>query len=221
RPPPWPAALTLLAFASLGAVTGRGIAWWPLVAAVTVAGFIAPVAAGPQPRPRPRPRGSVLNAGLAAALVVGIAAALPAWRPLDARTGAPAGLLTYAPPGITAVLRATAGPQDRVWNPQAWGSWLELAVPGPRYAFDSRIELIPAEAWAAGDTVLAAAPGWDAILEAYGATIVVVEGPPTGPLAAALAASGGWTLATRDEDGSIWVARHRQVPMFTRLSSPS
>ena len=35
RTVPWPALLALVAFAALGAVAARGIAWWPLVAVVT------------------------------------------------------------------------------------------------------------------------------------------------------------------------------------------
>lgn len=244
---PWPTAVTLLAFAALGAVTGRGIAWWPAVAAVAVAGLavapalavapglavapvlaVAPALAGargpatPSAQPvvpgRRAPAGSLLNSGLAVALIVAAAAALPAWRPIDPGTGAPTGLLSYAPPGITSALRAATTETDRVWNPQVLGSWLELAVPAPRYAFDSRIELIPSAAWADGDIVSAAAPGWEAILEAYGATVVVVDGSATGePLAVALEGAG-WTRTYGDEDGSIW-SRPASPPVAARLSS--
>jgi hypothetical protein len=128
---------------------------------------------------------------------------------VDTGLDAPRGLLAHAPSGVTTVLRETAGTDDRVWNPQAWGSWLELAVPEPAYAFDSRIEVIPADAWSDGDVVAAAGPGWDAILDARGVTIVVAKGPPTTPLAAALAGSPAWRMAHADADATIWLRADR------------
>ena len=204
---PWPAALTLLAFAALGAVTGRGVAWWPAIATATVAGLLpngGPARTSDRTAERRPPRGSRLNALVALALVAAAAAALPIWRPVDLATGAPRGLLAYAPAGITASLRATAGPDDRVWNPQVWGSWFEHAVPEPRYAFDSRIELISSATWGAGDRVLGAIGDWSGLLEQYGVTIVVVEGDSDGSLAKALAGDSRWRLEYADNDGSIW-----------------
>jgi len=211
---PWPSIVTLVAFAALGAIAARGIAWWPAVAAVTMAGLLVPAGrpgpARPEPgTPRPEPRGSALNALVGAALVVAGIAALPTWRAMDTGLDAPSGLLAHAPSGVTTVLRETAGPDDRVWNPQAWGSWLELAVPEPAYAFDSRVEVIPADAWTDGDVVEAAGPGWDAVLDARGVTIVVAKGPPTTPLAAALAGSPAWRMAHADADATIWLRADR------------
>lgn len=219
---PWPAVVTLLAFAALGATAARGIAWWPAVAAVTVAGLLSPrhvpAVAGPPVAPEPEaepgraPRGSALNAILAAGLVLAGVALLPTWRPVDPGLAAPAGLLGFAPSGVSAVLRDRAGPADRVWNPQPWGSWFEFAVPAPAYAFDSRIEVIPAEAWADGDVVAAAGPGWEAILDARGVTIVVIAGSSRTPLARALAANEAWQLAYADTDGAVWVRAVRRLP---------
>jgi hypothetical protein len=214
---PWPALLTLVAFAALGVVAQRGIAWWPLIAAVTVAGLAVP-APGASPamptspasaatlaQPRRSPRGSPLNALVGAVLVLAGAAFLPAWRATDPGTGAPSGLLAFAPSGVTAALRDIATPADRVWNPQPWGSWFEFAVPAPAYALDSRIEVIPPETWRDADVVSSAGPGWDAILETAGATIVVIDTQAgSWPLTQALATSGGWGLVYSDAEGGIW-----------------
>ena len=125
--------------------------------------------------PRGRSSGSPLNALVGAVLVLAGVAFLPAWRPIDRALGAPSGLLAFAPSGVTAALRGLATPEDRVWNPQPWGSWFEFAVPAPAYALDSRIEVIPPEAWRDADVVASAGPGWDAILDAAGVTIVVMD----------------------------------------------
>jgi hypothetical protein len=212
---PWPALLALVAFAALGAIAERGIAWWPLVAVVTVAGLAAPASGVPPAMaspssPRRESPGSVINALVGAVLVVGGVAFLPAWRATDPGTGAPSGLLAHAPSGVTGALRDIATSSDRVWNPQLWGSWLEFAVPAPAYALDARIEVIPPEAWRDAEVVATAGPGWDAILDAAGVTIVVIDTEAGGwPLTQALASSGGWSLAHEDVDGAVWVRADR------------
>jgi len=155
------------------------------------------------------PRGSPLNALVAAILIVAGVGLLPAWRATDPGTGAPSGLLAFAPSGVTAALRGIAGPGDRVWNPQPWGSWFELAVPAPAYAFDSLIEVIPPDAWADGDVVTSAGAGSGGILDERGVTIVVAEGGRTAPLPAALANDAGWRRVYADDDGTVWVRADR------------
>ena len=212
----WPALLGLIAFAGLGAITGRGIAWWPGVAVVTLAGLAGrPAAAASSDavdrpvRPTPIRRGNRVNAGIGLALVLTGLALLPAWRPLDPALGAPSGLLGQAPSGITGALRSIATSSDRVWNPQVWGSWLEFAVPIPLYAFDARIEVIPSDAWAQHGLVERAQAGWSDVLDVAGVTIVVTDGSPATPLAEALAGSQHWRPAHADNDGGIWVRSER------------
>ena len=87
-----------------------------------------------------------------------------------------------------------------------WGSWFEFAVPAPAYAFDARIEVIPADAWTDADLVDSAAPGWRAILDARGVTIVVTGGDASAsPLARALAAEPAWRQVHADDLGTVWV----------------
>ncbi|MES2211149.1 MAG: hypothetical protein V4515_13370 [Chloroflexota bacterium] len=202
----WPGLLGLIAFAALGAIAARGIAWWPGVAVVTIAGLAAQPDAADRTSTTARPlaRGNRLNALLGAGLLTAGIALVPAWRPVDRGLEAPSGLLDQAPSGITASLRAIATPADRVWNPQIWGSWLEFAVPAPSYALDSRIEVIPAQVWVDAALVAAAAAGWPGVLDRAGVTIVVTEGSAS-RLASALAASSGWAVAFADADGAVWI----------------
>jgi hypothetical protein len=136
----WPAFLWLAALFAFGAWTERGLAWWPLGATVVVAGVLA------SPVLTPRPRPNVLNGITAAVIGLVIVLALPWWRPADPLTGRD-GLLTYAPSGLAQALRERVEAGDRVFVPQAWGSWFEWAVPDGLYFVDSRIELFPAEVW--------------------------------------------------------------------------
>jgi hypothetical protein len=203
----WPAIVTLVVFAGLGAIAARGVAWWPGIAAVTIAG----IACGASPEyasPEREPRRSLLNGLVAVALVVAAVALMPFWRPMDRFLEAPEGLLAdEAPSSVTAALRQLAKPADRVWNPQIWGSWFELAVPAPTYALDSRVEIFPSEIWARAEVVAEAKPGWEEVLDDAGVTIVVTEGSGTSPLAQALrsAAGFGWRLEQDRSEGSIWV----------------
>lgn len=215
--PPWPALLTLVAFAGLGAVTGRGLAWWPLVAVFVCAGFLDGARAADRPAgtaagsaagsATPRlPRRSRANAVVAGVLIVAAVALLPLWRSTGP-AGVPLGTLTYAPQGIAHELTAFENLQSHpatIWNPQRWGSWLEFAVPDARYAVDSRIELFPQSLWADLDTVESGTGDWAAVLDRYAPDLVVVERPTDTALENALVLDPGWACIYQDVDGSIW-----------------
>jgi hypothetical protein len=214
RLPGWPGILTLAGFGALAAATGRGLAWWPPVALFAIAPIVAeeiPIA-----RLASSTRPSRLNSSLVSLLLVVGVALLPAWRPLGP-DGVPGGTLSHAPEGIAAWLRANVrgNPADpnapsqrhpRVWAPQAWNSWLEFAVPGNLYGFDSRIELYPPELWSDYDTVQSGRTPALGTLDSHGIDIVVTEaGASHAALDGALEASGRWDRAYEDADGSIWV----------------
>jgi hypothetical protein len=198
---PWPTLIWLGAFLALGLYTERGVAWWPLAAVPAVAPLLAAVGRPARPErldPASMRRLNVLVAAAIALVAVGL---LPPWRPVDPRTGAPEGLLAYAPPGITAALRDAAAPGDRVLAEQGWASWLEYAVPEAQYAVDSRIELFPARTWATYDGILAGVDGWEQQLEAWDVRFVVL-GAERAPSVERLAAAGWRTLHT-DPDGVV------------------
>jgi hypothetical protein len=206
---PWPAILTLALFGSLALTNGRGVAWWPFVAAFVIAGWL-PVE--PAPRPTP-PLLRRLNAVTVAILAVVGVALLPVWRPLGP-AGVPLGVVSYAPQGIAAYLRDTGLSRTNVWNPQPWGSWLELAAPARTYALDSRIELFPAAIWDDADVVRAGGPGTEAVLDRWKVGVVIVEwADNTAFDGAAHAFAARWVRAYADCDGSVWV---QTGPAFSR-----
>lgn len=196
----WPVLLWLAVFAVIGAYAVRGIAWWALAAVPVIASLAA---SGTQPgTERPGTRGMQrLNAVLAAALLLVGIALLPVWRPVDPRTGTPLGLVTDAPPGVTASLRDEARRGDRLFNPQPWGSWLEFALPDLPIAIDSRIELFPASVWAEYDAVRTGAPGWEAILDGWGVTLVALE--PGDRAMEERLLHAGWTHVSTDDSGTV------------------
>ena len=204
------ALVWLLPFAALGLWTVRGLAWWPIVAAVTVARLTA-ATDGPAPRER---RDTLtmrrLNAVVAGVLVLAAVALLPFWRPQGPGLDAPLGVVGTAPPGITLELRKLATAGDRLFAPQPWGSWFEFALPQTPVFIDSRIELFPVSVWDDYDTIVDGGDGWQQTLDDHGVTIVVAAKPagtsqPTDPLAD----DPRWRQVYADDDGRIFVRADR------------
>jgi hypothetical protein len=209
RATPWPTFVWLGLYFVIGAYAARGIGWWALGAPLPVAGMLAH---GPTDSPRTAERSAPpamrrLNAVIAGALVLAGIALLPAWRPIDPGTRAPAGAVANAPSGITGALRVLARPGDRLFNPQVWGSWFEFSLPSLPVAIDSRIEFFSAEAWAAYDTVTTGREGWQRQLDYWAVTLAVVpaEDEALGERLEAI----GWRLSHTDAEGSIFVAPSR------------
>jgi hypothetical protein len=200
----WPTLLWLVGLAAVGAFAERGVAWWAIGAPVALAAFLGPRAAE---RSVSAPRGSRMNTAIAVVLGLAVVALLPSWRGGDARYGPP-GLLTDAPRGITAAVLAIAGPADRIWNAQRWGSWLELAVPGTPVAVDSRIELIPTDAWDDHLALSGAAADWSSILDRRAVTIIVASAEEQRALIPLLRASSAWRAVVDDSDGAVFVRVH-------------
>ncbi len=206
--------LLWLVFLGLVAVSAeRGIAWWALAAPVGVAGILGsrePVVAANSSEPAakaPRAeRPAALNGAIVVVLVLVGLILLPTWRGGTALEG-PTGLLTDAPPGITTALLARVGPTDRIWNAQMWGSWLEFALPGVPIAVDSRIEVIPAQAWDDHVALSGGSADWQAILDRWKVTVVVASRTEQAALIPLLRASPAWTILHEDTDGVVFVRR--------------
>ncbi len=229
----WPTLLWLVGLAAIGTYAERGVAWWSIAAPITAAGLVAllpagrvavaaaatppddgapgagPVAAGPA-----RERRSLLNTAIVAVLALAILALLPVWRGGDPRYG-PSGLLADAPKGITDALLATVRPGDRIWSAQRWGSWLELTVPEATVAVDSRIELVPADAWTDHLALSGGSPDWASILERRGVTLVVASATEQAALIRVMRAGSLWRLRYEDGEGAIFerAARDRSASL--------
>jgi hypothetical protein len=214
----WPTLLWLATFFLIGVYAIRGVAWWPIAAAAIVAGTLLT-----EPEPDPAratqpdpPLMRRLNVVLAGVIVLAGVALLPVWRPLDPGLEAPVGVVGNAPPGITGALRDLARPDDRLFNPQPWGSWFEWSMPDLPVAIDSRIELFPVETWEAYEDVVAGSEGWQARLDAWGVTLVVAAGDEGDAFGARLEAAG-WRPVYDDEDGTIY--RRAEAALDARAGS--
>jgi hypothetical protein len=203
--------LWLVPFAGLAAWAVRGLAWWPLVAAMTVARVTAdPAATAPE---RARPDTATmrrLNVVVVAILVIAGVGLLPVWRAQDPGLRAPVGVVGTAPPGITAALRDLVTPGDRLFAPQPWGSWFEFALPDTPVFIDSRIELFPPAVWDDYDAITDGRADWQARLERWDVSVVVAVdrlGPL--PLTDRLRADPAWREVYADADGRVFVRSDR------------
>jgi hypothetical protein len=199
RPVAWPTLAWLAAFFAIGLYAQRGLAWWPLAAAIPVAALLPTTNEAPEPATPPTMRR--LNAIVAGVLLLAGLLLLPVWRPTDPATGVPAAALTDAPSGLTAALRTGVRPGDHVFNPQAWGSWFEFAVPNAKVALDSRIEFFPPKVWDDYEAVVAGREGWEDRLASWDVAFVVVD-DPDGAFAARLGAAG-WEQLYVDSEGAV------------------
>jgi hypothetical protein len=200
RPTPWATLLWLGVFFAIGAYAARGIAWWPLAAVAALAPLIGADRPAAVEAEREEPQAMrLLNAVVAGAIVFAGIALLPVWRPTDPDLGVPEGVLTQAPPAITAALRDAAAPGDRLLAPQPWASWFEFAMPDLPVAVDSRVEIFPDEVWDDYFAVTRGGDGWRDVLARWSPALVVAEDPA---FAERLVAEG-WTTLYSDADGAV------------------
>jgi len=201
--------LWLVPFAGLAAWAVRGLAWWPIVAAATIARATAGPSSATTTPARERSDTATmrrLNVAVVMILIVAGLALLPIWRSQDPGLRAPTGVVGTAPPGITAALRGFVRPGDRLFNPQPWGSWFEFALPETPVFIDSRIELFPAAVWDDYDAITDGRADWQARLEHWDVTVIVaVDKLGALPLTRRLGADPDWRQAYADEDGRIFV----------------
>jgi hypothetical protein len=233
--PGWPTLAWLGGLAFLGVYAARGVAWWACGAPVALAPVLAalgttmraawerlgaeaaPPRAGPAaPRagpatPRAEPRAlRLLNAALALALALVVVALQPLWRGDDPLAGPP-GLLSHAPAGLARALAEVADGADRAVVPQPWGSWFIWAAPGVPVMVDSRVEVVPASAWADYLTIVAGGQAALATLDRLAVSVVVVDSATQERLGVTLRGiRSGWRLHHEDDDGALFLREERE-----------
>jgi hypothetical protein len=197
---PWPTLAWLGVFFVIGAYAQRGIAWWPIAAVTATAGTLVPAIPGGSRTETVGMRR--INALVAGVVVLACLVALPAARPAVAGAGVSQDLAAPAPPGITSALHDLAGSGDRIFNPQAWGSWIEYAIPDALVAVDSRIELFTSDVWGRYEDVAAGVDGWEEQLAAWQVRFVVIL--PKDTAFGDRLADAGWKELYRDADGAVY-----------------
>jgi hypothetical protein len=189
--------MALLAALALWAV--RAGAWFGLALPVA----LCAIARQRPPRAAGRDRGVPVLSGLVLAV---LALALVLASPPVGRV-----LLGSRPELGSAPVAAAdwlaANPQPgRMFNYQPWGSYLTFRL-GPRVqvAFDSRIELPPADQWSRYAAVVAGRWDTERLLEGWGVDHVVTSRARTPALTGLLGSSGRWRLAFSHGDERVYL----------------
>jgi len=177
----------------------RGVAWFGLALPVA----LSALARERPPRPAADDRGTPAVSALVLAVLAG--ALVVAAPPLGRALLGPRPEMTFAP--VAAADWLAANPQPgRMLNFQPWGSYLEFRLgPEVQVAFDSRVELPPADRW---DRYLAVFTGrWDAerLLDDWGVDYLVMSRRSTPALAGLLERSGRWRAAFASGDQRVYV----------------
>ncbi|MEQ1692507.1 MAG: hypothetical protein ABMA00_14555, partial [Gemmatimonas sp.] len=150
---------------------------------------------------------NVGNRAIVGVLALALVALVGRWVPYRQAEPVPAHLMTETPLGITRALRETLTPGERVFNAQAWGSWIEFALPEHPVAVDSRIEVIPADVWQRYADVSRGGEGWQRILADWNVRVVALYPTQQPLLLDRMLRDADWTLTYRDDDGAVFVRR--------------
>jgi len=196
---PWPRLAWLGVFFAVGLTAGRSTLWWGLAAAPIVATAFAENRTDKRSELPP----SLINTGIAGALVVLVAGLFP-WSLLGTSIRSPDSHLSRAPRGIAGALEQVLRPEERVFNAQVWGSWFELAFPENPVFIDSRIELFPDSVWREHADVSVGREGWQRILDRWNVHVVVADRGEQALLIPIIRHDPGWLLIYEDADGAVF-----------------
>jgi hypothetical protein len=187
-----------------------GLALWAVRASIWF-GLALPIALCALARHRPARSAAAdrgvpaLNGAVAVALMVAVVLVLPPVR-RSVLPGAASLPELHSAPVATADWLAANPQPGRMFNLQAWGSYLEFRL-GPQVqpAVDSRIELLPTAVWR--EYLAITAGRWDAerLLDQWGIGYVVTSQSTTPSLVATIGASEGWRLVFSRGDERVFV----------------
>ena len=198
--------LLLVGLAALALTTQRAVMWFGLAAPIVLAGTLGPA------RPRAVREMGWVNGLLLVALSAIMLLSLPTFRavnPLLAeqlRNGPGGGFLSADHP-VGAVEYLATAPSGRVFSRMEWGGYLAWSLwPHDSVFLDARIERHPPQAWRDYFSILAAEPGWQGLLNEYGADYLLVEQSAFPELVRQADASPQWRRVYSD-DLSVLYAR--------------
>lgn len=197
----WPRALGLVLFFLLGVTAIRGVIWWALAAPYLLADLFP----GRSTRDKPR----VANTAIAVVLVGVGFVLLPWFRPTFASTANSGtvsdGLLSYAPNAYSTRLAEAVEPGTRVFAPEIWASWFELAVPQFPVMIDPRIEIFSDAVWRDYDDISHASGRWQQIVNRWEIGALALNAEQQSDLIGVIERDPNWKMVYRDDDGILLV----------------
>jgi hypothetical protein len=115
-----------------------------------------------------------------------------------------------SPVQLSAAL-AKQPPKGQIYNPQQWGDWLVLTVPGVRPFVTSNIHLAPPRVWEDYLRISRGEPGWQRVLDRYNVRTIILDKQAQPVLTTAMKQTTGWVLAYEDDQAIVY-KRASQAP---------
>jgi hypothetical protein len=201
---PWYQVAVLVLFGLGSLYTRRVLPWFGMAVAPAFALALSADQVGPVETQIVRPGKPFLNYTVAAILFGVVLLLLPWFRPrLPASIPLPPYATATTTPTRAAEVVCQLGPDARLFNNQAYGSYLAWACPSIPLFIDTRVELYPTEQWQDYIRIVNALHDWDARLRKYGVNTLFVQKESEKELIAAARASGEWTMLYEDEDAAL------------------
>jgi hypothetical protein len=201
----WVRIAALALFFLVGATAVRGIIWWALAAPVLIADLF-PARTTDETANEP---GRPVNAAIVAVLVMLGIVFLPWFRPTFASTANSAtvadGLLAHSPNAYSSRIPSLVPPGTRLFVPEIWASWFELALPDHPVMVDPRIELFLDTVWDDFDQISNGEGDWQAVVDRWDIGVLVLSTEQQDRLIAVLGDHPGWDLVHEDHDGMLLV----------------
>ncbi len=148
----------------------------------------------------------IVNLSISAVLLLVPLAMLPGvrqrWWP-----SAPPSLSEETPVLMVEWLKSNPDLEGPIWNDMAFGSYLIHALPERLVWIDTRVFPFPSDQWETYTAINDAQPGWEALLEASGARLVLVNRATQPILADGLSTLPEWQLLYEDQAGFIYQRR--------------
>jgi hypothetical protein len=192
--------IALIVFGLGSLYTCRVLPWFGMAMAPALALALAcdsPTEGGLSAARTGRP---LLNYAIAALLCAIVLLSLPWLRPLlPAELHLPPYARAETTPIRSVEVACRLGPETRLFNNQAYGSYLAWACPELPTFIDTRIELFPAAQWRDYLRITNAQFDWEARLQHYGVNTLLVQKDTERELIAAARASGGWSTLFEDD----------------------
>jgi hypothetical protein len=197
-PTGWIPLLTLGAFALLGLVAARNVAWWALLAPVTVASLISDGSR------TPLEARSSTNLAIPVLLGLVAIAVAPISRGTDPVSGGP-DTLTFAPESLVRNASDAVPAGSHAFVSEVYASWSEFSAPELPVAVDPRIEIFPVEVWNDYTIVTEGRSGWQGVLDRWNVRVLILHPGEAAGLITSISDDPTWQLVDRSVAGAVYV----------------
>ena len=200
----WYQIATLVIFGVGSLYTRRVLPWFGMALTPAFALALASCQDRPTGTHTARPGKPLLNYTVATLLFGVVLLFVPWFRPfLPGSFRLPPYADVATTPTRAAEIVCQLGRDTRLFNNQAYGSYLAWACPSMPLFIDTRIELYPTDMWQDYIRIVNAGYDWNTLLKKYGVNTLFVQKESERELISAARASGEWTMLYEDEYAAL------------------